>query len=62
MSNGTEQSTPQPSPQPGTPPSGNPIIDTPATVELCAKDYAGGAFERVTSENRDAATTMRHRG
>lgn len=34
---------------------GHPILDRPATVADCARDYAAGAAERGSSEKRDDA-------
>ena len=44
----TEQQPQDATPQPNT------IIDKPATVDVCRKDYERGAAERRSSEQRDA--------
>lgn len=34
--------------------TGSSILDEPATVEACQRDYAAGAVDRHASEQRDA--------
>ncbi|MCX5326336.1 hypothetical protein [Streptomyces sp. NBC_00120] len=50
MPNGTDQQAHTEPPQP----TGNRILDEPATAQACQHDYAGANIERHSSEQRDA--------
>lgn len=50
MPNGTDHQPPAEDPQP----TGNRILDEPATVAACQADYAAAAAARLNSAQRDA--------
>jgi hypothetical protein len=43
-----------PAPAPDRTPRANPIVDAPATVADCARDYEAGADVRATAAKQDA--------
>ncbi|MGK5733217.1 hypothetical protein [Streptomyces sp. URMC 124] len=44
----THPQLPQPTEHPG-----HPVVDQPATVDACRRDYEQGEAERTASEHRD---------